>query len=168
MCGEVRRRFTTRYDDDSRRGATSGTVQCTFRRVVADRRTTRDLLHFFRRSVSPLAFCLKFVPLSLKGFLECCKTCSTVFLLFWWSSTISGTSPTSPPNRQNSFHHIPFFVGFELLSLPINKRHENAQTHWLTAHPSPLLLPHSTHHRAFFFLPPSFTFSLSLSSLSLF
>ena len=143
-------------------------LQCTFRRVVADRRTPRDLLHFFRRSVSPLAFCFKFVPLSLQGFLERCKTCTTVFLLLWWPSSISSASPTSPPNRRNNFLHIPFFVGFELLSLPINKRHENAQTYWLTAHPSPLLLPHSIHHRAFFFLPPSFTFSLSLSSLTLF
>jgi len=80
-----------------------------------------------------------------RDFLERCKTYFMVFLLLWWSSTISGASPKLPLNRRNSILHLSFFVGFELLSLPINKKHENAQTHWLIAHPSTLHLPHSTH-----------------------
>ena len=47
-----------------------------------------------------------------KGFWNVARPVPRSSFWLWWPSAISGTSPTSPLNRRNSFLHIPFFRGF--------------------------------------------------------
>jgi len=98
----------------------------------------RDLLWFFRRFAFYLFAIASSCLWDWKEPLGRCKTYSTLFLLFWWFPTFTGTFPTlslaSPPNRRNNTLPLLFSWVFELLSLPINKRHENAQSHSLTVY----------------------------------